>query len=330
MTRWVSVLTMALFFGQGAYSHALGAEEVRGASTSDTRPAGAGGQEAASSQPADPEFRPIGTVGRRAGHHGADQPLVVAAVSIESDRRHVPQNLESVEKWARKAADAGAELVLFPEAALSGWWASREVRNLGEPLDGPSITRLIRLAKELGIVMAVGMTEKDGKNAHITHVLLDGSGVIGTHRKTIVSPGEEKYWDRGDDANVFELFGWKVGIAICYETVKPEMCRRLKANGAEIVLAPYANGTRPEELKNGKRPYTYARAKENGVWYVACDAVPHDKDGKMEPGAAYVISPEGELKILTPEGATDETMVVFSIPAKDGTTRDRSQVRSEK
>ena len=243
--------------------------------------------------------------------------LVIAAVSMESRIREIDRNLDHVEYWARRAADAGAELALFPETTITGWWSSREIRKYAEPIDGPSIQRLIKLADELGIIIAVGMTEREGDKAYITHVLLNGDGVMGRHRKTELAGGqggEGKVWDRGDDANVFDVKGAKIGIAICYESVHPETCAKLKANGAEIILAPYANGTDPDELLTGKRPYTYARAAENRVWYVACDAPPHDENGNLKRGAAYVISPQGELVAITSPDATGENMLIYPIP----------------
>lgn len=239
--------------------------------------------------------------------------ITIAAVSCESRIRDTEGNLKRIEHWARKAAAAGADLALFPEMAISAWWASREIRADAEPVDGPSIRRLVRLAKELNITIAVGMTERDGKNVHITHVLLHGDGVIGTHRKSSLAPGEEKTWDPGNDANVFTVKGVRIGIAICFESVHPPTCAKLKARGAEVILAPYANGTDPAELLTGKRPYTYARAKENGVWYVACDATPKGEDGKLRRGAAYVIDPTGRLVAITGERETGETMVVYRI-----------------
>jgi predicted amidohydrolase len=239
--------------------------------------------------------------------------LTVAAVSCESRPRDVEPNLSRIECWARRAAAAGADLALFPETAISGWWASREIRPYAEPFDGPSVQRLANLAKELGIVLAVGMSERAGDKVHITQAVIDGSGVIAYHRKTSLAPGEEKFWDPGNDANVFELKGVRIGIAICYASVQPPTCNKLRAGGAEVILAPYANGTDPDELLNGKRPYTYARAKENGVWYVACDATPHDEKKNLKRGAAYIISPQGELVAITPPDARDETMVVHTI-----------------
>ncbi len=239
--------------------------------------------------------------------------LTIAAVSMESRLRDAAGNLARVEAWTGLAADGGAELVLFPEATLSGWWASREIRRWAETIDGPSIRRLVELAGRRNVALAVGMSERDGDRVYISHVLLDGRGVIGVHRKTRLAPGEEKYWDPGDDARVFDYRGVRLGIAICYESVHPEMCARLRAGGAEIILAPYANGTDPDELTTGKRDYVYARARENGVWYVACDAPPRDEHGRLGRGAVYFIDPSGALLERTAVSAAGESMIIRTI-----------------
>lgn len=254
---------------------------------------------------------------------GGVRSIRIAAISVEQKHAEIERNLQRIEAWARKAAEEGAELALFPEAAISGWWQSREIRKYGEPVDGPSIRRLIKLAGELDIAMAVGMTEVDGDKAYITHVLLDGDGVIGTHRKSALAGGENgetAVWDQGNDANVFVYKGIRFGIAICFESVEPETCRKLKANGAEIILAPYANGTAPQQMtnielgrENGKRVYAYDRAKENRVWYVGCDAAPHNRDGDLTAGAAYFISPTGRLVKLSEPDNPGENMVLHTI-----------------
>jgi len=243
----------------------------------------------------------------------ADRRITIAAVSVESRLRDVQGNLDRIEAWARRADAAGADLILFPETAISGWWASREIRKYAEPLDGPSVTRLIRLARELDTILCVGMTERDGSSAYITQVLLDGKGIIGAHRKSELPAGEEKFWDPGSDANVFEIHGIRIGIAICYESVHPRICAALRAGGAEIILAPHANGTDPNELVTSKRRYPFERVRENRLWYVACDCPPHDENRRLRRGAAYVIDPSGELAAISSPEATGENMIVYTI-----------------
>lgn len=246
---------------------------------------------------------------------------MVAAVSCESRIREVSFNLDRIEHWARQAAARGADLVLFPESGIHAWWQSRENRAFAETLEGPSIRRLIQLAAELDLILAVGLTERDGEQVYLTHVLLDGEGVIGRHRKSSLAGGphgESRVWTAGDDANVVEIRGHRLGIAICFESVHPPTCAALKRNGATIILAPYANGTDPAEILDPdrkQRSWIWERVRENRVWYVACDATPHEPDGSLRAGAAFIIDPAGRLVACTPPDGEGEGMVIHAIPA---------------
>lgn len=259
------------------------------------------------------------------GARGAedDAVLVVAAVSCEVRIRDTPGNLARIASWSRRAAERGADLVLFPECTLHGWWQSRENREFAETIDGESIQAVTDIARKHDLLIAVGMTEHSEGRWYITHVLVGPDGVVGCHRKSSLAGGESgeaSVWDVGDDTNVFDVNGFTVGIAICFESVHPETCRALAANGAEVILAPFANGTLPAEIldpERKQRTWIWDRVRENHVWYVACDATPHDSEGRLLPGAAFAISPEGELVACTPENEPGERMVVVSISKRN-------------
>lgn len=268
--------------------------------------------------------------------------LVVAAVTCEIKIRDTQHNLRQIAHWAEKAAAADADLVLFPECSIHGWWQSRENRRDAETLDGESLAKVRQIAKRHDLILAVGMTERrpadeakdDGKDVaddntksgkpratyHLTHVLVGPDGVIGYHRKSALAGGprgEGAVWDAGNDANVFDVAGMRVGVAICFESVHPETCRKLKAAGAELILAPYANGTRPSEIldpQHKQRPWIWDRVRENQVWYIACDATPHDKHGGLESGAAFAIDPTGKLVACTAADNAGEAMIVVRVP----------------
>ena len=75
--------------------------------------------------------------------------------------------------------------------------------------------------------------------------------------------------------------------------------------------------TRPEEIldpERQSRAWIWERVRENQVWYVACDATPHRKDGSLKPGAAYVIAPDGALVACTAPDNPGEAMVVHTVP----------------
>ncbi|MEX2186392.1 MAG: carbon-nitrogen hydrolase family protein [Pirellulales bacterium] len=268
--------------------------------------------------------------------------FVVAAVTCEIKVRDTEHNLRQIAHWAEKAAAADADLVLFPECTIHGWWQSRENRKFAETLDGESLTKVREIARRNNLVLAVGLTEKHVVEAkaevdakadaqpggqskqpveyHLTHALVGPNGLIGYHRKSALAGGkggEVAVWDAGNDANVFDIDGVRVGIAICFESVAAETCRKLTTAGAELILAPYANGTRPAEIldpQHKQRRWVWDRVRENRVWYVACDATPHDKQGGLQSGAAYAIDAKGKLVACTAEDNAGEAMIVVRVP----------------
>lgn len=250
--------------------------------------------------------------------------LVVAAVSCEAKIRNTKHNLERIAYWSKQAADRGADLVLFPECTIHGWWQSRENRNYAETIDGESIAAVTEIARKHRLRIAVGLTEERDGRYYLSHAIVGPQGVIGVHRKSSLAGGENgeaKVWDRGNDANVFDVGSFKVGIAICFESVHAETCRKLNAGGAEVILAPYSNGTLPEEIldpQHTQRKWIWERVRENRVWYIACDATPHGKEGDLLPGAAFAIDPDGKLVACTPKDTPGEAMIVVRVrkPAK--------------
>jgi nitrilase/N-carbamoylputrescine amidase len=224
-----------------------------------------------------------------------------------------------VEKWTRLAAADGADLVLFNETNITGYWQNPAIRALAEPLDGPIVQRLTGLANELDVIICAGMAEKAGDKVHNTQVLVGPEGLIGYHRKSSLPSGEEQYFDVGNDYNVFDIGSCKLGIAICYESIHPETCAALAANGAEVILAPYSNGVTAQEIADGKRPYFEERARDNHVWYIVsdqCGSSNGSTDIPPRAGAAAFVNPEGEMVAVTSLEETGEHMIVYTLAAR--------------
>jgi predicted amidohydrolase len=236
--------------------------------------------------------------------------ITVAAVSCVLRHGDPSANLKQIARWTRAAARERADLVLFNETSATGYWMDERIRRLAEPIDGPTVRELTAIASRNSIVIAAGFVESAGDKQHNTHVLVGPGGLIGYHRKSSLPDGEEKYFDVGDDCNVLDVCGHRVGIAICYESVHPETCRRLAANGAQVILAPYHNAVTPAEIHNGKRPYFTGRARENHIWYVACDQCGYADNGAVIPGAVCFVNPSGEIVAVTPLDEPGEHMIV--------------------
>jgi len=176
-------------------------------------------------------------------------------------------NVEHHVELARVAAAAGAQLIGFGELFTGPYFAleRREFwRGLAEDArDGPTATRLRKVARELGIVIVAPLYELDsqtGKRFN-TAVVIERTGeVLGIFRKVHIPAGEneqgsfhETFYYEGSDgalrngpanisANahypVFETSVGRLGIAICYDRHFPASVASLAANGAQILLQP--------------------------------------------------------------------------------------------
>ena len=69
-------------------------------------------------------------------------------------------NLIRIAARAAEAAERGAQLVLFPECATTGYFVADRIASLAEPVPGPSSERLARLARSTGVHLMVGMIER--------------------------------------------------------------------------------------------------------------------------------------------------------------------------
>ena len=174
--------------------------------------------------------------------------LRVASVQFE----HVPNdktaNLATIERFTRQAAEAGAQVVLFPECCISGYWHLRHLDRpaleaLAEPVfDGPSSQRLVALASEHGLAVGAGLVEAGaGGRLHNTYVVALPDGACHRHRKihTFIS----WHMTSGDEYTVFDTpFGWRFGVLTCYDNNIGENVRITALRGAEVLLAPHQTG----------------------------------------------------------------------------------------
>jgi N-carbamoylputrescine amidase len=165
------------------------------------------------------------------------------------------ENVAKAERLVRQAAAAGANVVLIQELFETPYFCAvqkREFMDLARPIDGhPTIERLRRVARELGVVIPVSVFERAGTAMFNSVVVLDADGsTVGHYRKSHIpqAPGyEEKYYFSPGDTGFRPIptaFG-RLGIAICWDQWFPELARSLVLQGAEFLLYPTAIGSEP-------------------------------------------------------------------------------------
>ena len=169
--------------------------------------------------------------------------------SCTADREaNVSRSMELI----RRAADAGAELVVLQELHAGLYFCQTEDAanfDQAEPIPGPSTEKFGALARELGVVLVTSLFERRAPGlCHNTAVVLERDGsVAGRYRKMHIpdDPGyyEKYYFTPGDlgfapiDTSVGRL-----GVLVCWDQWYPEAARLMALAGAEVLIYPTAIG----------------------------------------------------------------------------------------
>lgn len=169
---------------------------------------------------------------------------------------------------------ASAQLVVFPECAVSGYCfdSREEAWPHAETTPGPATEALLAAAKARGKHLVFGMLERNGDKLHNSCVLLGPEGIVGVYRKIhLPFLGVDRFVDGGTEPlRVYDIGSMRVGLHICYDGSFPECVRVLTLLGADLVVLPTnwppGADTFAELLPN-------ARALENHIYYMAVNRV---------------------------------------------------------
>jgi N-carbamoylputrescine amidase len=154
----------------------------------------------------------------------------------------VQRNRESVSALAERALSSGSDVVVFPELAVSGYTTDPTmVRNVAEPLDGPTVGMLTELTARLGGLVATGVCERDGDTFFNTVVVVGPDGPVLHYRKLHLFDAEKNVYAPGDlGLPVVDTDWGRLGVCVCYDLRFVEVLRALSLQGADLVLAPAA------------------------------------------------------------------------------------------
>ncbi len=180
--------------------------------------------------------------------------ITVAAVQMrcEKDRQ---ANLKKAEKMVRKAAEAGANVILLPELFEREYFCQQRCYEFYQYAEETNVNAAvqmgIRLAKELGVVLPISFYEKDVNNLYNSIACIDADGkILGVYRKTHIPDDhyyqEKFYFTPGDSG--FQVFRTKfgtIGVGICWDQWFPETARCMALEGAELLFYPTAIGSEP-------------------------------------------------------------------------------------
>jgi N-carbamoylputrescine amidase len=181
--------------------------------------------------------------------------LTLAVLQLPLARAEESANIAAVAALVEDAAAQGAQLILPPEL-FSGEYFCREEDEalfaLARPTaEHPSVLAMQALAARHGVAIPTSFFERDGHHYYNTLAMIGPDGTImGTYRKSHIPDGpgyEEKYYFRpgNDGFKVWDVFGARIGVGICWDQWYPECARIMALKGAEVLLYPTAIGSEP-------------------------------------------------------------------------------------
>ncbi|MBN2473440.1 MAG: carbon-nitrogen hydrolase family protein [Pirellulales bacterium] len=203
-------------------------------------------------------------------------------------RNSTPEkNLELFCRQIDAAAELGLDVVCLGEA-ITMVGTTKGAGDVAEPIPGPSTRRLGQAAREGGLWVVAGLTERDGETVYNTAVLIDRKGQVAGKYRKVHLPREE--WNKGitpgHEYPVFQTDFGTVAIQICYDWFFPEADTIFALHGAEIIFAPTWGNTLPDEegRVDGETVFR-VRARDNGVYLIP----------SVYDGNSMVIDPMGRI-----------------------------------
>ncbi|WP_350580910.1 nitrilase family protein [Pseudomonas sp. HY2-MNA-CIBAN-0224] len=155
--------------------------------------------------------------------------------------QHSQANLEHSLELAREAAINGANLIVLPELANTGYlFGTRQEAFLHAELipEGPSMQAWLDFARKHQVYLAAGLAERDGVQLFDSAVLVGPGGFIGKYRKAHLWNREKLWFTPGNlGFPVFDTPIGRIGLLICWDIWFPEVPRLLSLQGADIICS---------------------------------------------------------------------------------------------
>lgn len=211
----------------------------------------------------------------------------VAAVQLAPVVGELDGNAAKVTGALRDALAQGADVVVVPELATSGYVFESvdEARSVAiQPGDARFAAWARMLAERSGSVLVVGFAEAAGDELYNSAALVTGDGVQAVYRKVHLWDREKQVFRPGDETPpVVETVHGRIGVMICFDLEFPEWTRIVALAGADLLAVPtnWPLGPRPDDERVAEVQIAIATARMNHMAIAFADR------GGTERGVAW-------------------------------------------
>ncbi|HSQ21718.1 MAG TPA: NAD+ synthase [Coriobacteriia bacterium] len=243
----------------------------------------------------------------------------IALAQVNVTVGDIEGNLERCLDAVARAADAGAEIVLLPELALTGYPPED---LLAKAHFITAADRALKAFAERATVPAlVGVVSVTGAGLHNAAALVAGGGVAHIyHKRELPNYGvfdEERYFEPGQADQIVRIGDARAALTVCEDVWIPATVQRVASQGAQMVLnisaSPFHAGKGPE-----REAMLQARARDNGVWMAYCNLV-GGQDELVFDGRSAVIAPDGTVVARGASFAEDVVIADVDVETGQGT-----------
>jgi NAD+ synthase (glutamine-hydrolysing) len=242
------------------------------------------------------------------------EPLRVALAQINPTVGDLPGNSRKIKEWIGRARDEGAQLVVFPELALTGY-PPEDLLLKTHFVDsaGAALEELARETEDGDLVALVGFPERREDVYNACAVLAEGR-VQAIYRKMFLPNygvfDEARYFQSGTEAALIELNGVAIGLTICEDIWEPGPPATTEAlAGAQVIVnlsaSPYHAG-KPLERER----MLIQRARDNTAIVLFCNMV-GGQDELVFDGHSVAIDGSGDIVARAPQ--FEESLTVCTV-----------------
>jgi len=255
--------------------------------------------------------------------------LTVAALQLALGSQDEQDNIAAVSALVEQAARQGAQVILPPELFSGPYFCKVEddaLFALARPVsEHPSVVAMQALARALKVAIPTSFFERDGHHYYNTLAMIGPDGdIMGTYRKSHIPDGpgyEEKFYFRpgNDGFKVWDLFGARIGIGVCWDQWYPETARVLALKGAEVLFYPTAIGSEPKDAEMDTsrmwRRAMIGHAVSNCMPVVAANRIGHEDEhgtgGQAFYGHSFICDEWGDM--LAEYGSAESGALVATL-----------------
>jgi len=213
----------------------------------------------------------------------------------------VADNLTLIEEQITKAHNSGADLIVFPELALSGYFLKDLVPEVALRMDSPEILRLIELSR--GISITIGFVEEsDDYHFYNSALYLEDGAICSLHRKVYLPTyglfDEQRYLARGESFRAFDTKFGRFGMLICEDMWHLSASYILAMDGATTLICLSSSPARGIEGESPGSASAWQKLVSTTAMFLNCRVLYSNRvgfeDGINFWGGSEYVAPSGE------------------------------------